>query len=209
MGKRDFAYYSECFRNLHTNKRNGYSAPHKPLLLLTIIDMIEDGAITSPRIELSDLLIATFNVEAKRYVGNSLLFKPDVGKPFYHMDYEPFWRLVPKAESVAKHIGSTSRIAADPSTNYSGTCSSGSQTSDLSCPHFTSDSKHVNYSIPSLRKQYDYALIDEDLFLLLLNNDVRVRFRILLISTYLQHQPSVLPGSDLMPLVAALLTVIA
>jgi hypothetical protein len=38
---KDFSYYKECFSTLHTAKSKGFFAPHKPLLLLSAIDLVE------------------------------------------------------------------------------------------------------------------------------------------------------------------------
>jgi len=40
---KDLTYYEELFRGLHTNMQRGKPAPHKAFLLLSIIDLIEEG----------------------------------------------------------------------------------------------------------------------------------------------------------------------
>jgi hypothetical protein len=37
---KDFSYYKECFSTLHTAKSKGFYAPHKALLLLSVIDLV-------------------------------------------------------------------------------------------------------------------------------------------------------------------------
>lgn len=81
--------------SLHTNTQKGYPAPHKPILLLSILDLIESGGISSNHIFLSDNLIDKFHSNWNRYVGKNPLFTPDIGKPFWHLQHEPFWKLVP------------------------------------------------------------------------------------------------------------------
>ena len=71
-----------------------HRAPHKPFLLLSILDLAAQGQIDSPFIEPSFDLIERF----ARYWD---LVRPPSGKcnmayPFYHMQSEGFWRLVPK-----------------------------------------------------------------------------------------------------------------
>lgn len=39
--------YTEYFSFLHTNKQKGMPAPHKAVLLLSVIDMVEVGVIKS------------------------------------------------------------------------------------------------------------------------------------------------------------------
>lgn len=93
---KDFLQYKSAFSNLHTAVAHGKPAPHKALLLLAVIDMVESGQIKDNRIELTDRLEQHFNSLFRKYIGKSLLFRADVGKPYYHMQHECFWRLVPK-----------------------------------------------------------------------------------------------------------------
>ena len=53
----EFGHYVNAFSNLHTAKMKGHKTPHKAVLLLAIIDLVEDGTIATPRIVLSDELI--------------------------------------------------------------------------------------------------------------------------------------------------------
>ena len=46
--------YTTLFSSLHTNKQKGMPAPHKAVLLLSVIDMIEAGVVRSNEIELSE-----------------------------------------------------------------------------------------------------------------------------------------------------------
>ncbi len=80
--------------SLKTAKIAGQKAPHKSILLISIIDIIERGVITDNHIELSDTLIRAFEDNWTRYVGDSILFKPVIGTPFWHLHNEPFWRLI-------------------------------------------------------------------------------------------------------------------
>lgn len=85
--------YLSFFLSLNTNKRMGQVAPHKAVLLLSVIDLIESGMITAPTFSLTEQLEKKFLQNWKRYVGTSILFKPAVATPFWHMQHEPFWEL--------------------------------------------------------------------------------------------------------------------
>lgn len=85
--------YKEQFSELHTNMQQGRPAPHKSIMLLTVIDLISDGVITSPRIYFTDTLIDRFKENWLRYVGHSEVFNMQVTTPFVHLRYEPFWQL--------------------------------------------------------------------------------------------------------------------
>lgn len=87
--------YGSFFCSLHTNKQKGMPAPHKAVLLLSIIDMIEAGVIKSNEIELSERLEQCFKHNWDRYIGRSVIFAPKIGTPFFHLHSESFWTLVP------------------------------------------------------------------------------------------------------------------
>lgn len=89
-----FDQYAEYFSRLKTAFSKNGPAPHKALLLLSVIDLIERGEISSTRIELSDILVSTFNSNAKALVKDDF-FKPSIGQPFFFMKSEPFWQLIP------------------------------------------------------------------------------------------------------------------
>lgn len=87
--------YVSLFCSLHTNKQKGMPAPHKAVLLLSVIDMIEAGVVRSNEIELSERLELCFKHNWDRYIGRSVIFAPKIGTPFFHLHSEPFWSLVP------------------------------------------------------------------------------------------------------------------
>ena len=63
--------YIEAFSHLHTAKVKRRKAPHKAVLLLAIMDLVECNFIRNPRIELTDELVRKFNSVWKRYLGES------------------------------------------------------------------------------------------------------------------------------------------
>lgn len=85
--------YTTAFSSLHTAKIAGKQAPHKAVLLLSIMDMVEAGIITSPRVELTEALEETFARVWKRYIGTSIIFTAKVATPFWHLQNEPFYSL--------------------------------------------------------------------------------------------------------------------
>lgn len=85
--------YTTAFTSLHTAKIAGKQAPHKAVLLLAIMDLVEADVITSPKIVLTEKLEETFGKVWKHYIGSSLIFTPKVATPFWHMQNEPFYRL--------------------------------------------------------------------------------------------------------------------
>lgn len=85
--------YIPAFLSLNTAKRMGQVAPHKAVMLLAVIDLIENGTISSSSFQLSEALESKFLQNWKRYVGSSLLFKPVPATPFWHLGSESFWFL--------------------------------------------------------------------------------------------------------------------
>ena len=71
-------------------------APHKPILLLAVLDLVHRGVITSPFIETGDLveLNELFNLYWRRII--SLGQSSSIAFPFSRLDREPFWELVPQ-----------------------------------------------------------------------------------------------------------------
>lgn len=78
---------------LRVNKSDSKESPHKPVLLLSIIDLLDRGLIRDNAVVLSDELITRF----KRYfaVVAKGKDKPTIQKPFYYLSGDGFWQLVP------------------------------------------------------------------------------------------------------------------
>ena len=148
----------QYFSRLNTAKRQGKKAPHKALLLISIIDLIGKGIIEDNHIVLDDNLVRTFNATKDKYYPASKLFRPSIANPFYHLGHEPFYRLAP-------NTANTAAVASKPATTYGN--------EDIHC------------SIKSLREQFSYAEIDEELFSLLKNKDIRAKLTTHLITNYL------------------------
>lgn len=92
------AYYERCFDQLHCAKHPILGeAPHKPILLLALMQMVETGTLKSQQIGLTPLLQQTFEKVWYRYVRTQ--HKMNLAQPFYHMQYEPFWNIQRKATS--------------------------------------------------------------------------------------------------------------
>ena len=63
------------------------------------MDLISTRHICTNKIEFSKHLEDCFSKIWKQHVGPSALFHPKVGTPFWHMNSEPFWKLVPFEEN--------------------------------------------------------------------------------------------------------------
>ncbi len=96
--------YLSQFLSLNTNKYAGKLAPHKPILLLSVLDMYENGRLADNKIELSEDLEKTFVSNWKRYIGDIPFYRPNVDKPFWHMKNEAFWTLKSKTSGSLDSI---------------------------------------------------------------------------------------------------------
>ena len=92
--------YLHRFSNLRTDKgRNRYPAvtlhraPHKPFLLLSVMDLITQGVVTENFIEPSFELVDTFNLYWSRIVPPGA--KTSMAYPFPRLKTDGFWHLIP------------------------------------------------------------------------------------------------------------------
>lgn len=85
--------YKKQFQSLNraTNKDLG-KAPHKPILLLSIIQLIHKGEIQVNKIFITGELVIAFKSNWSRLVETN--HTPNFSLPFFHLSSEPFWRLV-------------------------------------------------------------------------------------------------------------------
>ena len=83
------ASYVEIFRNLSTGVQNGKKLPHKAVLLLSILKLIENGTITENKIHLNKTIANTFASTWGDYLHNNKI--PSVWIPFWYMKSESFW----------------------------------------------------------------------------------------------------------------------
>lgn len=90
------AIYSRKFAKLKQGGTKYGKAPHKPVLLLTIIELIEQQLITENRIAVSPELVATFKETFALLVNAAN--KDDFTQPFFYLKNEGFWFLQPKAD---------------------------------------------------------------------------------------------------------------
>ena len=92
--------YIKKFESLGCAIVKGQRAPHKPILLLAVIDEISFELLSDGLIILSPALIERFNKIWEKYVGKSSVFKPNIQMPFYHLHTEGFWELIKSPDYV-------------------------------------------------------------------------------------------------------------
>lgn len=88
--------YMIQFDSLNVHVQNGHSAPHKPIMLLSVISLIEQGCLVKNEIPLTEVIEKEFNIQWIKYVDPDSGYKPSVWTPFWHLKNEPFWHLKAK-----------------------------------------------------------------------------------------------------------------
>lgn len=83
--------YVRYFTNLSVGTSKGKKLPHKSILILTIISLIENGKITSNQVPVNNFLSKAFVAEWTKYFPETKI--PSVWIPFWYMKSEPFWHL--------------------------------------------------------------------------------------------------------------------
>jgi putative restriction endonuclease len=124
-----FQRYLLAFRKLRIDRSHG-PAPHKPILLLSILQAVKSSLIEQNRIYITPEIVALFTANWSSLVVTNHYARFFL--PFYHLSSEPFWKLVAKP-------GYESLLSIKSSIK----------------------------SFSALNSAVEYALIDEELFLLM------------------------------------------
>ena len=95
MSEEFITKYSTYFKNLRRANVKGMGmAPHKPILLLSIVQLIAKGEITTNRIFITPDLLLSFRQNWMLLVETTHI--STFSLPFFHLRSEPFWHLVAK-----------------------------------------------------------------------------------------------------------------
>ncbi len=102
--------YLQKMENLRVDRAHG-AAPHKPILLLSVIELIEQGQILENKILLSPSLAETF----MKYWAKATDRRPNIALPFFHLISDGFWHLhtnvgYENALETARSIRAISRL---------------------------------------------------------------------------------------------------
>lgn len=89
-------------------------APHKPLLLLTVIELAEEGALTDGWLHLSPELIYRFQSYWKVVV-NRWTRRPDLRLPFHHLKSDGVWSPFTAEGKPSAHRSLTASVELRPS----------------------------------------------------------------------------------------------
>jgi putative restriction endonuclease len=96
-------YYAALLQNLNVDvaslKKNGFAAPHQPILVISIIQAFERGLVSDEKIYLTPELVDLFTTNWSKLVtrGN---YHPTIALPFFHLKSKlkgktiNWWRLI-------------------------------------------------------------------------------------------------------------------
>lgn len=97
---KDLDYYVSKYKKLNVNRSGGHASPHKPCMLLAVLELAESGHLLANRIQFDDVLLtryaAYFNVvKAERDHLNPWM-------PFFHLRKDGFWhhQALPGQEAI-------------------------------------------------------------------------------------------------------------
>ncbi|MDJ0553919.1 MAG: HNH endonuclease [Microcoleaceae cyanobacterium MO_207.B10] len=108
--EKNLAYYCQRFTELKTSQKLGPKAEYKPILILSVIDLITQGLINNNQIYVSEELISTFNkhwdiLSSGIYKGKNLLYLP-----FHFLESEGFWHIEYKNNSLKRVPSSIKKL---------------------------------------------------------------------------------------------------
>lgn len=87
--------YVEAFKNLRTNNKYGRKSPHKAVLMLTVIELYDQNILTDNEIFYDEKLKSMFLKVWNRVLPNEPLFHPEAYLPFWYLQNDSFWHIVP------------------------------------------------------------------------------------------------------------------
>lgn len=93
-GNLDVEGYKEEMRGMNVMKAGRRVAPHKAVMLLAVVELIERGEIDSPFVPITPSLERTFRRIWSERVGEGRGFNCNMYYPFYHLHTSSFWELV-------------------------------------------------------------------------------------------------------------------
>lgn len=87
--------YIEAVKNLKTNNKWGRKSPYKAVLMLTVIELYEKNVLMDNEIRYDETLKSAFLKIWNMVLPNEPLFHPDAYLPFWFLQNDNFWHIVP------------------------------------------------------------------------------------------------------------------
>jgi putative restriction endonuclease len=108
---KDQRYWLHKLATLRVDRARGNPAPHKPLLMLVILEMADKGEISSPEVRLSPDLAFRFSAYWS-VVAHRRAQAPEVRLPFHHLGSSGIWQpvMADGKPSPDKKLTATARL---------------------------------------------------------------------------------------------------
>lgn len=97
---RHLTHYLQKLTTLKCGPTKHGLAPHKPILLLAILDLIEKEGITKNKIPLDERLLDSFKQHWELLVETKNVC--NIGLPIYHLQNDGFWKTITKEDRLLK-----------------------------------------------------------------------------------------------------------
>ena len=91
--QKELLKYLLAFKKLHLDRSHGV-APHKPVLLLSVLQAFSNKIYTDSKIYITPELVALFKTNWNLLVTTKHDCK--ISYPFYYLKSAKFWKLIPK-----------------------------------------------------------------------------------------------------------------
>lgn len=106
----DTQYWLDRIAKLNKARNN---APHKPLLLLTVLDLADASDLPSESVSLTPEIAFRFETFAQ-IVTYRRTQRIDIRMPFHHLKSDGFWRAFTQEGSLSKHRSVTQYVVPEP-----------------------------------------------------------------------------------------------
>jgi putative restriction endonuclease len=107
-----YSHWLNVLRKLRVDRSQGI-APHKPLLLLVVMEIIEKGDLPGNSLNLTPELAFRF-IQFWSVVSHRRTQRPDVRLPFYHLKSDGVWQTLTKDNQISEFARTTARVEFDP-----------------------------------------------------------------------------------------------
>lgn len=88
--------YTKLFTRLRIDRTHGSAAPHKPVLILSVLQLYFNKQIEDKRIYITPELVSLFKINWSLLVISN--HTCNIAYPFYHLKSSSFWNLIPKRD---------------------------------------------------------------------------------------------------------------
>lgn len=92
-----FEKFKDAVNNIYVSSKEGESAPHKPIFLLTIIELIRSKKVTENKFPYNELLEDTFKAVWNKF-NNRTIYFPNLHSPFTTLVWDGFWKVKTKSD---------------------------------------------------------------------------------------------------------------